>query len=157
LRPASGDRRRGGAPQAGNNGGQHRLAHGRAAAVPVLVGGGDLAVARPAYVTGVGMTRFAKQPDRTLKDLVCDAVIGALKDGNVTGREVEACYFANAVAGTITGQEMLAGQFTLATLGFGDIPIANVENACASASTAFHLGWQAVTTGLADVVVAVGA
>jgi acetyl-CoA acetyltransferase len=112
---------------------------------------------RDVYVAGVGMTRFAKQPDRSLKDLTAEAVNAAMKDAGQTVGEVESCYFGNAVAGSITGQEMLAGQFLLRPLGFGGIPVFNVENACASASTAFHLAWQAVATGVHDAVLAVGA
>jgi acetyl-CoA acyltransferase len=112
---------------------------------------------RPVHVAGIGTTRFAKRPDRTFKDLVAEAVTAALKDAGRTAAEVQACFFGNAVAGTITGQEMLAGQFALRPLGFGDLPVSNVENACASASTAFHLAWHAVATGEHDVVLAVGA
>jgi acetyl-CoA acetyltransferase len=112
---------------------------------------------RDVYVAGVGMTRFAKQPDRSLKDLTAEAVNAAMKDAGRTVGEVQSCYFGNAVAGSITGQEMLAGQFLLRPLGFGGIPVFNVENACASASTAFHLAWQAVATGVHDAVLAVGA
>ena len=112
---------------------------------------------RDVYVAGAGMTKFAKQPDRNLKDLTAEAVNAAMKDAGQTVGEVQSCYFGNAVAGSITGQEMLAGQFLLRPLGFGGIPVFNVENACASASTAFHLAWQAVATGVHDAVLAVGA
>jgi acetyl-CoA acetyltransferase len=103
------------------------------------------------------MTRFAKQPGRSLKSLTEEAVTGTLKDAGCGIDDIQACYFANAVAGSITGQEMLAGQFNLRPLGFGEIPIVNVENACASASSALHLAWQSVATGLHDVALAVGA
>jgi acetyl-CoA acetyltransferase len=103
------------------------------------------------------MTRFAKQPERSLKDLTAEAVATAIKDAGVTAEEVQACYYGNAVAGSMTGQEMLAGQFTLQPLGYGGIPVFNVENACASASSAFHLAWQAVAAGTHQVVLAVGA
>ena len=63
----------------------------------------------------------------------------------------------NAVAGSMTGQEMLPGQFALRPLGWGQAPVFNVENACASASTALHLAWQDVAAGLHDVVLAVAA
>ncbi|MGH3908280.1 MAG: thiolase family protein [Pseudonocardiaceae bacterium] len=112
---------------------------------------------RRVYIAGVAMTRFAKQPDRTLKDLVGAAVTGALSDAGKTILDIESCHFGNAVAGSITGQEMLLGQFTLRPLGLGEIPVVNVENACASASTAFHLAWQSVATGVHDVALAVGA
>lgn len=112
---------------------------------------------RDVYVAGIGMTRFAKQPERSLKDLTAEAVSAALKDAGASPDEVQAGYYGNAVAGSLTGQEMLAGQFTLRPLGYGRIPVFNVENACASASTAFHLAWQAVATGIHDVVLAVAA
>jgi acetyl-CoA acyltransferase len=112
---------------------------------------------RDVYVAGIGMTRFAKQPGRTLKDLTAEAVTAALKDAGHAIEDVRSCYFGNAVAGSMTGQEMLAGQFLLRPLGLGAIPVFNVENACASASTAFHLAWQAVATGVHDAVLAVGA
>ncbi|MGH3378606.1 MAG: thiolase family protein [Actinoallomurus sp.] len=112
---------------------------------------------RDVHVAGIGMTRFAKQPGRSLKDLTAEAVTAALKDAGRIPDDVRSCYFGNAVAGSMTGQEMLAGQFLLRPLGFGGIPVFNVENACASASTAFHLAWQAVATGVHDAVLAVGA
>jgi acetyl-CoA acetyltransferase len=108
-------------------------------------------------VAGIGMTRFTKQPGRTTKDLTAEAVHAALKDAGVDVPDVQIAFVGNATAGTITGQEMLFGQFMLRPLGFGEIPVTNVENACASASTAFHLAWQAVATGLVDVALAVGA
>jgi acetyl-CoA acetyltransferase len=112
---------------------------------------------RDVYVAGTGMTRFAKQPGRGLKDLTAEAVNATMKDAGLAVEDVQACYFGNAVAGSMTGQEMLAGQFLLRPLGFGGIPVVNVENACASASTAFHLAWQAVATGAQDAVLAVAA
>jgi acetyl-CoA acyltransferase len=112
---------------------------------------------REVHVAGIGMTRFTKQPDRTLKDLTGEAVTAALKDAGEGVPDLQAAYFANAVAGSITGQEMLPGQFSLRPLGIGEIPVFNVENACASASTAFHLAWQSVAAGVHDVVLAVGA
>ncbi len=112
---------------------------------------------RDVYVAGIGMTRFTKQPGRSLKDLTGEAVTATLKDAGTTVDEVQACYFGNAVAGSMTGQEMLTGQFALRPLGLGRIPVVNVENACASASTGFHLAWQNVAAGIYDIVLAVAA
>jgi acetyl-CoA acetyltransferase len=103
------------------------------------------------------MTLFAKQPQRTFKELSAEAVGNALRDAGVETREVQAAYFGNAVAGTITGQEMVAGQVVLRPMGLQGIPVFNVENACASASSAFHLAWQAVSAGFCEVALAVGA
>ena len=112
---------------------------------------------RDAYVAGVGMTLFAKQQHCTLKQLAAEAVSTALADAGLGADAVQACYFGNAVAGSITGQEMVAGQVTMAPLGIRGIPVINVENACASASTAFHLAWHAVATESCEVALAVGA
>ncbi|MQA88494.1 MAG: thiolase family protein [Streptosporangiales bacterium] len=110
---------------------------------------------RRVYVVGTGMTLFGKQPARTFKELTAEAVEGALADSGRRTADVQAAYFGNAVAGSITGQEMLPGQFSLFPAGLAGIPMINVENACASASTAFHLAWQGVAAGLYDCVLAV--
>lgn len=103
------------------------------------------------------MTRFAKQPNRSLKDLTAEAVREALAQAEIKPAQVEAAYFGNAVAGSIVGQEMVAGEVALRSLGLRGLPVFNVENACASASSAFHLAWQAVAAGACDVALAVGA
>lgn len=52
---------------------------------------------------------------------------------------------------------MVRGQIALRAMGIAGIPVVNVENACASASTAFHLAVAYVQSGAADIVLAVGA
>src|SRR5882672_12905702 len=111
---------------------------------------------RNVYVIGAGMTRFEKS-GRSLKELVAEAATQALADASATPGDVHAAYVGNAGAGLLTGQEMIRGQVLLRGLGIEAIPIFNVENACASAASAFHLGWQAVATGMQDVVLCVGA
>ena len=107
-------------------------------------------------IAGVGMTRFAKVPEG-LRHLAGEAVSAALTDSGVSVEEVEAAYVGNAVAGLVTGQEMIRGQVMLRPLGIEGIPIFNIENACASASSALNLGWQAVANGMHDVVLCLGA
>ena len=58
--------------------------------------------------------------------------------------DIGMAFFANAVAGVLTGQEMIRGQVALRHTGLLGIPIVNVENACASASSAFSLACMAV-------------
>ncbi|HUP17549.1 MAG TPA: thiolase family protein [Acidimicrobiia bacterium] len=112
---------------------------------------------RDVVVTGVGMTPFGKFPSQDLKQLTSVAVRDALKDAGIDTNDVEYVAFANAVGGAITGQEMVAGQVCLAPIGLRNIPILNVENACASASTALAVAYMAVASGLVDVALAVGA
>lgn len=107
-------------------------------------------------VIGVGMTRFGKFLDKGLKDLVKESVEGALDDAGVDKKRIEAAYVGNAVAGLITGQEMIRGQVALSAAGIDSIPIYNVESACASSSAAFNLGYTAVAAGVHDCVLVVG-
>jgi acetyl-CoA acyltransferase len=108
-------------------------------------------------VAGVGMTRFGKYLERGVRSLAEEAVGDALKDAGLEPKDVQTAYFANAVSGLITGQEMIRGQVALRNTGLLGIPIFNVENACASAASAFHLAWLAVASGQYDVALAVGA
>jgi len=107
-------------------------------------------------VAGAGMSRFGKFLNRGLRDLAEAAVRNTLEDTGIDVREINAAYVSNSVAGLITGQETIRGQVVLRKTGLMGIPIVNVENACASASTAFHLGWTAVASGMYDCVLALG-
>jgi acetyl-CoA acetyltransferase len=111
---------------------------------------------RQVAVIGAGMTRFGKHVERSMKDLAREAVEGALRSAGVEKDAIEAAAVGNAVAGLITGQECVRGQVVLREMGIGGIPVINTENACASASTAFHLAWLYVASGMYDVVLAVG-
>jgi len=52
---------------------------------------------------------------------------------------------------------MVRGEVALRYAGLRGVPIVNVENACASSSTGFHVACMAVESGAADVVLVVGA
>lgn len=112
---------------------------------------------REVYLAGAGMTRFGRRPEASLKALTAEATAAALTDAGVEPGDIEAVYFANAIGGAITHQEMVAGQVALRPIGIGGVPIVNVENACASASTALGLGMQAIASGTAERVLCVGA
>ncbi len=111
---------------------------------------------RNVVVAGAGMAPFGKYLDRGVRAMAEEAVSEALAQAGMEVAQIQAAYFSNAVAGIITGQEMIRGQAALRYTGLSGIPMCNVENACASASTAFHLAWTAVAGGLYDVVIAVG-
>jgi len=109
-----------------------------------------------AIVAGVGMTTFGKHLDLGLKALGADAVKRALADAGVDAKDLQAAWVGNAAAGLITGQESIRGQVILRSIEIGRIPVVNVENACASASTAFQQAAAMVSAGLYDVVLALG-
>jgi acetyl-CoA acyltransferase len=108
-------------------------------------------------IVGTGMTAFGKHHDRSLRSLASEAVTEALADAGVTAADVGMVFFANATAGILHAQEMIRGQSSLRETGLLGVPIVNVENACASASTAFAMAVLAVRSGTVDVALAVGA
>ncbi len=111
---------------------------------------------RDVAVVGADMTRFGKFLDRSMKDIAGEAVKGALASAGIDKSKLDVAVVGNATAGLITGQEMIRGQVALRDIGIGGIPIINTENACASSSTAFHIAWMYVASGMYDVALAVG-
>jgi len=109
-----------------------------------------------AVIAGVGMTRFMKYPDKGLKELGAEATRAAVADAGLELSDLEAAYVGNCAAGLVTGQESIRGQVILAPIGVGKIPIINVENACASGSTALSQACAMVSAGLYDTVLALG-
>src|SRR5262245_39627109 len=88
------------------------------------------------YIAGIATTNLGKQPDRSVKELTRIAVEDALADAGCQGDDIEAAWFANTRQGLMEGQNTIRGQCSLRSMGFEEIPITNVENACASSSTA---------------------
>jgi len=111
---------------------------------------------REVKIIGVGLTPFGKFPERSLKDLAAEACHNCFQDAGIAPMDVQAAFVANAMAGLITGQECIRGQVMLRPLGIGDIPVINVENACASSSSALYLAWMAVGSGQFDAVLVLG-
>lgn len=110
-----------------------------------------------ALICGVGMTSFGRQPGRGLRSMALEAINQAIEDAGTTAACVERVYFGNAMAATVTQQEMIRGQVALRGHALGLLPLVNVENACASGGSAFMLAIEAVSSGRVDVALAVGA
>ncbi|MBI3782014.1 MAG: thiolase family protein [Deltaproteobacteria bacterium] len=109
-----------------------------------------------ALIAGVGMTHFGKHLEIGFKAIGAEAVQRAVEDAGIRLQDIEVAYVGNAAAGLVTGQECIRGQVILRSLGVGKIPVVNVENACASGSTAFHQAAAMVTAGANDIVLALG-
>jgi acetyl-CoA acetyltransferase len=108
-------------------------------------------------VVGVGITPFGKQAGATVRSLGADAIAMALADARVTAADVGLVVHGNAMAGVLDGQEMVRGQLTAAEVGLGGVPVINVENACATSSSALHVGLAGIRSGMYDTVVVCGA
>lgn len=109
-----------------------------------------------AIVAGVGMTKFGKHLERGLKSIGSEAVVAALADAGLSQDDLQAAWVGNAAAGLVTGQECIRGQVILRSIGLGRLPVINVENACASGSTAVNQAAAMVSAGLYDCVLALG-
>ena len=106
---------------------------------------------REVSVIGVGMRRFAKQPEVSIVDLTQAPILDALDDAGVAVGQVQAAYSGSVFGGSGLGQKVLKG------IGISSIPILNLENACSSGSSAFREAWLGVASGMYDVTLAFGA
>ena len=108
-------------------------------------------------VAGVGMTHFGKHLAHGVRALAVEAIDEALADAGIGAEDVARVYFGNAVAGIVTQQEMIRGQVALRGHALQNAALINIENACASGGSALSIGFEAVASGAAEVVVVVGA
>ncbi|MHC5263390.1 lipid-transfer protein [Streptomyces sp. UC4497] len=104
------------------------------------------------YIVGVGMTKFEKPETRDWQywDMVKEAGAAALADAGVAYVDVQ-----QAPVGYCF-QASTAGQRAAYELGLTGIPIYNVNNNCATGSTALMMARQFVEGGASDCVLALG-
>lgn len=108
------------------------------------------------YIVGVGMIRFGKYPEKSVKQLTAEVMDALFRDCPVRKEDIEAAWFSNSFWGIVNGQHSIRGQVALTPLGIEGIPLMNVENACAGASSAVHGAWMGIKAGAYDVALAVG-
>lgn len=105
------------------------------------------------FVIGVGMTKFEKpgrRPDFGYPAMAQEAVGKALKDAKVSYKDIE-----QAAVGYVYG-DSTCGQRALYEVGMTGIPIYNVNNACATGSTALFMARNIIMSGQANCVLALG-
>ena len=103
-----------------------------------------------AYVIGVGVTKFGRHPDRSIESLGAEAIIKAVDDAEVHWRDVQQLYASHV------NQGVAAGQRIIKEVGPTGIPVLNIENCSAAASTAIREASLAVRSEELDVVVVCG-
>ncbi|MFI5958884.1 lipid-transfer protein [Cryptosporangium sp. NPDC051539] len=105
------------------------------------------------FVVGVGMTKFEKpgrRPGWDYPEIGKEAAQNALRDAGVPYESVRQAFLAYCYGDSTSGQRALY------EVGLTGIPMINVNNNCATGSTALHLAHQYVRAGLADCVLALG-
>ncbi|MBI2059877.1 MAG: thiolase family protein [Nitrospirae bacterium] len=110
-----------------------------------------------AYVLDTSMIRFFKYPDRSVRELAQQAVLPLLRRWKFRGQDLDAVVFANSGWEAIEGQACIRGEVALRGIGIEGMPIINVENACASGSTALHVAYHRILAGASDLVLVIGA
>ncbi|XP_047582105.1 sterol carrier protein 2 isoform X2 [Lutra lutra] len=109
---------------------------------------------RLVFVVGVGMTKFLKpglEDSRDYPDLAKEAAQKALADAQIPYSVVE-----QACIGYVYGDSTCGQRSIYHSLGLTGIPIINVNNNCATGSTALFVARQLIQGGMADCVLALG-
>jgi acetyl-CoA acetyltransferase len=104
------------------------------------------------FISGIGMTAMNtrdQQPD----GLVRGAIGEALVDSDIDPRDIGLVVFGNAMGGRLNHQGCIRGQTWMRGLGIDNAGVINIDNSCASGSTALHAGYLAVTGGESPVLV----
>lgn len=114
-------------------------------------------MSRPAFIAGISMTELGKRPVDSVKTLTAQAVSAALADAGTTVGDIQAAWFSNTRQPMLEGQNTVRGQIALRGLGITGIPIVNIENACASGSTALLQALHWIRAGAGDIALVVGA
>ncbi len=108
-------------------------------------------MSRDVYVAGVGMIPFTKPgANEPYPQMAAKATRAALADAGIGYELVQQAY-----VGYVYG-DSTAGQRAVYEVGMTGIPVVNVNNNCSTGSTALFLARQAVASGAAECVLALG-
>jgi len=110
---------------------------------------------RKVAIVGIGHGKFGVRSDASLRELAFEAVKDCMNDAGITIKEVD-----SMVTGICSDHFSFALQPSAMVHDYiGFLPKGNfrTEGACATGSMAVRTGWMTVASGLADVVLVVGA
>jgi acetyl-CoA acetyltransferase len=103
------------------------------------------------YILGIRMTKFGKHKELDTVDLATEATLAALKDGQVSMKDMNII-----AAGNLMGGAMPIAQVIQKACGQTGIPAYNVSNACATGATALRVVGMSIKAGESDMGLAVG-
>lgn len=102
-------------------------------------------------VAGVGMTRFVKPSESpAYTEMAAEAIVAALADAGLGLEAAQEAYAGYVYGDSTSGQRALYG------VGMTGIPVVNVNNNCATGSSALWLARNAVASGRVDCALAFG-
>lgn len=106
-------------------------------------------------IIGVGHTKFGRLNDKYLMDLLCEASLEAIEDSNTTNKDFDSVYVGAMSPGAFN---QLSGVASALVDKLSLLPAAtdHIKNGPASGGSAVKAGFQAITSGMSDLVLVVG-
>lgn len=89
------------------------------------------------FVKGYYSTKFGELWDKSLSDLIEEAIFGVLKSANLEVKDISAIFVGNMLSGMLDENLLLSAKIN-EILGNPGLPIFRFEAACASGGTAFY-------------------
>nr|MDE0500381.1 lipid-transfer protein [bacterium] len=105
-------------------------------------------------VAGVGLHPWGKFPEKSWVEMGAEVAMGAVADAGMEWTDVEAMVSGAMQWGGSTG--MRSGNTIAAALGETGVPIANINNACASGGSLMRAAYAMITSGMHDSVLVIG-
>jgi acetyl-CoA C-acetyltransferase len=106
-------------------------------------------------IIGVGHTKFGRTPEKGLMDLLCEASLQAIEDSNTHDKDFDSVY-VGAMSPNVFNN--LSGIASALVDRIGLIPAAadHIKNGPASGGSAVKAGFQAIASGMSELVLVVG-
>ena len=106
-------------------------------------------------IIGVGHTKFGRLQDKGLMDLLSDASLKAIEDSNTSDKDFDSVYVGAMSPATFNN---LSGIASALVDRMSLLPAAadHIKNGPASGSSAIKAGFQAIASGMSDLVLVVG-
>ena len=106
-------------------------------------------------IIGVGHTRFGRLQDKNLMDLLCEASLKAIEDSNTEDKEFNSVYVGAMSPGAFNQMSGIASAL-VDKLSLLPAAADHVKNGPASGGSAVKAGFQAIASGMSDLVLVVG-
>ena len=107
------------------------------------------------YIAGCGMTPFGEWWDKSLQDLLDEAITTAIEDAGCTALDIDTVIVANMLGSFASNQAHLGAM--AASILPHHPPALRVESACASGGIAINTATALLESGRANTVLVVGA
>jgi acetyl-CoA C-acetyltransferase len=106
-------------------------------------------------IIGVGHTKFGRLDDKGLLDLLCEASLQAIEDSHTTEKNFDSVYVGAMSPGSFN---QTAGIASALVDKLSLLPAAadHIKNGPASGGSAIKIGFQAIASGMSDLVLVVG-